>query len=121
MEYAGFVDRLSLSGLGRAMKSAPTPSGLPSDPKPSLTNESFQEGRQVAQRVVLLASHGYLDRVQTSTLVCGVPSEACDTTVSIICLPPSDSEKTRVLAECPLNPPPITKIRRLGIVIDTTS
>jgi DNA invertase Pin-like site-specific DNA recombinase len=86
-------------------------------PKPSLTRKG--EANSSASR--LLASHGYLDRVQTSTLVCGVPSEACDTTVSIICLPPSDSEKTRVFAACPLNPPPITKIRRLGIVIDTTS
>jgi hypothetical protein len=83
-------------------------------------DEKMVSKRHLHRLVTCIAS-GYFERVQKSTLVCGVPSGLCNTTVSIMCLPSSDIEKTRVLAGCPSNPPPITKILRLGMVIDTTS
>src|SRR5580704_446436 len=66
-------------------------------------------------------SNCYFDRFQQSTLVCGVPSGSCKRTVSIICFPFSGSENTLVFVGCPCQPPAITKIRGLGIVIDTES
>ena len=59
--------------------------------------------------------------LQISTRVVGVPSGRCPTTVSIMCLPSSESEKTLVLLGCPAIPAPITRILLLGMVIDTTS